>query len=130
MRAPSLRIVTKKQAVIEMCNGITEWVYDCDTLSFFGASKTKVAINGRFNGTMDSVKAKTVKVDRFTDYHKYIKFTFDQDGTVLKWDSHGVNFAERKSNTIGTVLIVAGSVAAVLLIIVVASFNLDGITVW
>lgn len=111
-------------------NGITEWVYDCDSVSSLGSSKTMIAIDGRYNGVTDSLKTKTQNVDRFTDYRKYIKFTFDQAGTVLKWDSHGVNFAEKKSNTVGTVLLIVGSTAVLLLAIAAASFNLDGLTVW
>jgi uridine phosphorylase len=74
-----------------------------------------VAINGSYNGVSDSVKTKSVT--QFTNYDKYIKFTFDAQGTVLKWDSHGVNFAEKKSNTLATVLLILGAVALTVLIV-------------
>ena len=95
--------------------GVSEWVYNCDTTSNFFYSETKVAINGSYNGILDSLK--TVNVNEFASYAKYIRFTFDDGGRVLKYDSHGVDFAKRKPNGGGTALVIIGSATAFYIII-------------
>lgn len=95
--------------------GITEWVYNCDTTSMFFYSQTKVAVNGRYNGILDSLK--TANVNEFTSYSKYIRFVFDETGRVLRYDSHGVDFAERKPNGGGTAMVIIGSAAAFYIIV-------------
>lgn len=98
-------------------NHVTEWLYNCDTSSALLHSKTKVAINGTYNTVYGSLNHNTVSMDKFTPYNKYIKFTFDEQGKVLNWDSHNVNFAERKKKPGATIALVVGSVAAATLFI-------------
>jgi len=112
---------------IREANGTTEWLYNCDATSTFGHSKTQVAINGSYNGTVDSLNARSLKVTQFTNYFNYAKFTFDSQGFVIRWDSHGVNFAKKKKNTVGTILLVTGAAGAlvVLFTAVAASIELN-----
>lgn len=103
-------------------NGVTEWLYNCDSTSTF-ASNTKVRINGTYNPIIDSINTRSVTVKQFTPRNQYVKFAFDKQGKVLDYDSKGVNFAEREKNTIGTVLLVVGSVAIVVVVAGIISFN-------
>lgn len=99
--------------------GTTEWAYNGDSISKHGTPGTW--------SVADSLNTKTLTVDTFTDYPKYIKFTFNAQGAVIKWDSHGVSLAKRKSNPVGTVLVVIGSVAAALSLIGLLLINLDNL---
>ena len=103
-------------------NRVTEWLYNCDSTSTF-ASNTRVRINGTYNPVIDSINTNSVAVKQFTLHSKYVKFAFDKQGNVLNYDSHGVNFAEREKNTIGTVLLVTGSVAFVIVVASIISVN-------
>ena len=103
-------------------NGITEWLYNCDSTSTF-ASNTRVRINGTYNPIIDSINTKSVTVKQFTPHSKYVKFAFDKQGNLLNYDSHGVNFAEREKNTVGTILLVTGSVAFVIVVASIISVN-------
>jgi len=107
--------------------GTTEWGYNCDSASTLFNSKTKIAVNSSYNGVPDSLK--TVNVNEFTNYAKYVRFTFDERGNVLKYDSGGVSFVKRKANPAATVLVVLGSVAATVLLLT-ALINLNDLPVW
>lgn len=98
-------------------NHLTEWLYNCDTSSALHHSKTKVVINGTYNTVYGSLNHNTLSTDKFTLYNQYVKFTFDEQGKVVNWDSDNVNFAERKKKTGATIALVAGSVAAATLFI-------------
>lgn len=110
-------------------NHVTEWLYNCDTSSAIYRSKTKVAINGTYNTVYGSLDHNTVNVTQFTPYKKYVKFTFDEQGKVLNWDSNGINFAERKKKPGATIALVVGSVAAATLF-VVSLIALDDFSNW
>jgi hypothetical protein len=99
-----------------------EWLYDADKASAFGKSKTKVKVNGTYYAHIDTLHTKTV--NEFTAYLTYIKFAFDDEGNTIKYEtSPGINFAEKKSNPVGTALIVVGAVGAMVAISVVAVDN-------
>jgi hypothetical protein len=112
---------------IREANNTTEWLYNCDATSIFGRSKAQIAINGSDNRTVDSLNARSLKVTQFTNYFNYAKFTFDPQGIVISWDSHGVNFAKKKKNTVGTILLVAGAAGALAFLVtaVVATIDLS-----
>ncbi|WP_426671423.1 hypothetical protein ACPPVU_09310 [Mucilaginibacter sp. McL0603] len=57
---------------------------------------------------------KTVDVADFNRYDRYLIFTFDKNGNVIRNDFKGVNLAVKKANTVGTVLLVTGIVGVVL----------------
>jgi hypothetical protein len=98
-------------------NHLTEWLYNCDTASALHHSKTKVVINGTYNTVYGSLNHNTVTTDKFTPYNQYVKFTFDEQGKVVNWDSDNVNFEERKKKRGATIALVAGSAAAATLLI-------------
>ena len=52
----------------------------------------------------------TNTVTQFSQFSSYVKFTFDGNGNVTKWDSHGVNKEVRQKNTSGTIVLVVGLV--------------------
>jgi len=110
-------------------NGTTEWLYNCDSTSNFAASNTLVQRNGGYNSVSDSSNNHTATVTQFTQFTKYIKFTFDPQGDVLRYNSHGVNFAEKKKNPVGTVLLVVGLAASVATLVAAVSFH-DAFSNW
>ena len=57
---------------------------------------------------------KTIDVTDFNRYDRYLIFTFDKNGNVIRNDFQGVNLAVKKANTVGTVLLVTGLVGVVL----------------
>jgi len=89
-----------------------QWLYNCDTAinlkPVFGNSNTHVAVNGTYNNAVGIVKATPSEVARFTPYNRYVTFTFERQGNVLKWESHGVDFAQRKSDKLKTGLLIGG----------------------
>ena len=101
-------------------NGITEWLYNCEAKSALKVSKTKVAINGQFNSVYLTPNHNSSTVTQFTPFDKHVKFTFDEKGSVLTWDSYGVNFAEKKTKVGATIAVVAGATAAAVAICYVA----------
>jgi hypothetical protein len=70
---------------------------------------------------------KTVTVTGFSRYKRYIIFTIDKQGHVIMTQFDGVNLEERVNNPGGTIALVAGGAALVVLLAVAASsatFNL------
>ncbi|MDN3549805.1 hypothetical protein [Mucilaginibacter aquaedulcis] len=97
-------------------NEVTEWLYNCDTISAFTASKTKVRMHGTYNTVYGSLDRPSTNVTEFTHYISYVKFDFDKQGKVIGWDSREVNFAEKRIRPGATAAVVIGSVVGVLYI--------------
>lgn len=108
---------------------LTEWLYNCDATSALYHSKTKVVMNGTYNTVYGSLNHNTVTTDKFTPFNKYVKFTFDEEGKVVNWDSNHVNFAERKSQPAATVALVVGCIAATT-VFVLSFVTLDDFSNW
>ncbi|WPU99837.1 hypothetical protein SNE26_27910 [Mucilaginibacter sp. cycad4] len=102
---------------IMIVNDTTGWLYNCSDPSVFNDTKTKVKVNGVFNAG-SGFNTIPVSVKQFSQYNKYVKFTFNHDGKVLNWDSSGLNFAERKANPLATIGVVAMVVVASAIVIV------------
>lgn len=96
---------------IMLVNDTTRWLYNCGDASVFNDTKTRVKVNGVFN-TGSGYNTNSVSVKQFSRYDKYVKFTFNNDGKVLNWDSLGLNFAERKTKSGATIGLVAVTVIA------------------
>ena len=62
----------------------------------------------------ETFNTKTVDVADFNRYDRYLIFTFDRNGNVIRNDFQGVNLAVKKANPVGTVLLVTGLVGVVL----------------
>lgn len=102
---------------IMIVNDTTRWLYNCGDPSVFNDTKTKVKVNGVFN-TGSGFNTIPITVKQFSEYNKYVKFTFNHDGKVLNWDSSGLNFVERKANPLATIGVVAMVVVATAIAIV------------
>lgn len=77
--------------------GIEEWVYNYGTISRatnFGNSNTNASAYGGYNSAYGNANANMMNVAQFTQVNKYVKFTFDLIGNVLKWESQGVILRE------------------------------------
>jgi hypothetical protein len=105
-----------------------QWLYNCDTTSNFAETKTKVKVNGVYHLT-PGINTVPDTVKQFSNYQRYVKFTFDKEGKVLSWTSAGVKFAQRKGKTLATVGIVVLSIAAALIIIGSIVWA-DGFSTW
>jgi|GEM_PF-1058771 len=100
-------------------NGTEEWLYDGRTIDkqpgLDDPSKQRpVAFNA--NPVNEKETAAAVYVTQFSQYQTFIKYTFDQNGRVLKWDSEGVNLAKKKAKPISTILLVLGIAATAIMI--------------
>lgn len=87
--------------------GIEEWLYNYGTIS----TESNVGISG--NATTNSLS-----VTQFSEYSRFVKFTFDSNGNVLKWQTEGIDNSERVKNTMGTIFAVIGGVALSVLVVV------------
>ncbi|MDB4919872.1 hypothetical protein [Mucilaginibacter sp.] len=64
-----------------------------------------------YNGISTNSTFETNNVTQFSQYDRFVKFTFDGNGNVTKWESHGINKERRKPNPTATIVLVAGLVA-------------------
>jgi hypothetical protein len=94
-------------------NEVTEWLYNCDTISAFAASKTKVRRLGTLNNVYGTFEHPSTDVNEFTHYISYVKFDFDKQGKVINWDTRVVNFAEKRFRPGATVALVLGVVVII-----------------
>jgi hypothetical protein len=88
-----------------------EWLYACDSASVFNKSKTKVKMNGVYNPSAHVDTLHTHTVQNFTAYINYIRFAFDAKGIVIKYETYGMDFVQRKTDALKTTLLVIGCVA-------------------
>jgi hypothetical protein len=66
-------------------------------------------------------------VPGFNIYKKYLIFSFDKQGNVVKRDGHGLNFTERKSETGWTIALIAIG-AGLIAVLIIAGNALSGIS--
>jgi hypothetical protein len=81
------------------------------------------------NGIQKVDNAATADVKELSTFKRYVLFVFDKNGSLIKWDSKGVNLAVKKvsaGKTIGLVVGIAGG-AVVLVIIGLALFPMEGV---
>ncbi|HEY4325476.1 MAG TPA: hypothetical protein VGN20_15880 [Mucilaginibacter sp.] len=97
--------------------GIEEWIYNygaVSTTTTYGNQNTNNSVNGTASGGVNgNSNTNTAVVTQVNQYDRYVKFTFDTNGNVLKWGSQGINNEVRKKDTVGTVFSVAGIVALI-----------------
>lgn len=97
--------------------GITEWLYDYGTVGVGGAYSL-----GSVNSSYGSATGSVSTVSVFSNFHRYVKFTFDRHGNMTRYEYRGVDFSERKKAPGKTIaLIVIGAVVIVGLIALGAS---------
>jgi len=106
-----------------------EWVYDYDARSKDqknGNLNKNELLNVTYNAADSSSIINTKHVAQFSQFKKFIKFTFDKKGNTLKWDSHGVNLSTRAistGKTIGFVLLLIAGSAVVVFGLAIAAFS-------
>jgi len=62
----------------------------------------------------------TVTVNNFGKYDKYLLFSFDKAGNVVRCDYTGVDMTVRKKNTGGTIALIGGAVAVTAIVAIIA----------
>ena len=67
------------------------------------------------------------KVVEFDKYKRFVIFTMDDQGNVLKWYSEGVNLSEKKSAPGKTILLVVGSIAFIVILGLLAQDSVNNI---
>lgn len=93
---------------------ITEWIYD------YGTSGTRVQrnigqVNANVRGSSSSVYGNATssgtEVTTFSDFNRYVKFTFNSEGSVIHRNYVGVDLSVKKTSVGKTILCVLGLVA-------------------
>ncbi len=87
--------------------GLTEWIYDFGTVSRstnFGNANTNVSVNANNGNAYGNAMTNVMSVSQFSQFQQYVKFTFDSNGNIIKWDTQGVDFSEKKTATGKTIL--------------------------
>jgi hypothetical protein len=79
-----------------------EWLYRYDRNSSFTD-----------HSTAEFPNVNAVDVAEFNRYKRYIIFTMDKQGNVIRCDYEGVSLAVRKKNPAGTIALIAGGLAIV-----------------
>jgi len=83
----------------KMNEGTEEWLYRYDKA---GPHSSK-----EFQNTI------TTNVTEFNRYDRYIMFTMDKQGNIIRCDYVGVDLAVRKNNPAGTIVLIAAGVALI-----------------
>lgn len=94
--------------------GIEEWLYDYGTVYTrvgFGNSNTNTSISGYGNSIYANTNSNSQIVSQFSQYNRYIKFTFNNEGNITRWDTN-VNMTEKAPAPGKTVLYLLICVAA------------------
>lgn len=87
--------------------GLTEWIYDFGTVSSstnLGNANTNVSVNANNGYAYGNAMTNVLSVSQFSQFQRYVKFTFDSKGNVIKWDTQGVDFSVKKTETGKTIL--------------------------
>lgn len=80
--------------------GIEEWIYNYGTA---GVATEQRDPNATVNGSLNKVS-----VTQYSQYDRYLKFTFDSNGNFTRWESQGVDLSVKekaKGRTIAAVAI-------------------------
>ena len=86
----------------ELINGeVVEWLYPYDKNNLPG------------NHSISEVESvRTAHVAEFTSYRRYIIFSMDKQGEVIRWKGEGVDLAEKQKDPGATVMLVIGGLGA------------------
>jgi hypothetical protein len=75
--------------------GIEEWLYNYGAVNVAtGYRNTNATVNGDYNSAYGN--SNTLSVTQFSQYNRYIKFTLNDRGNVIKWESQGVDLAVKQ----------------------------------
>ena len=84
--------------------GLTLWSYDLGSTTI-GIYHRNTNATASVYGGYGSANAKTFGVNSYSQYSRYVRFAFDRNGNTVHWTTQGVDFTEKKSNTLGTVVL-------------------------
>ncbi len=82
--------------------GIEEWLYSYGTIqtaSRLGNSRTNASVTAGYNTVYGNANTNSLNVTTFSSYDKYVKFTFDKNSNLLRWNTQGIDFTEKKVST-------------------------------
>ena len=102
----TLGIATERQ----VSDTSERWLYRYDRHDSFSQHSVELHRN-----------TQTITVDDFSQYDRYLLFSFDKNGKVVRCDYTGVDLTVKKKDTGATIGLVVACTAAVLLIAVVVS---------
>lgn len=88
-------------------NGYTQYVYDYGSTtvsSSYGRRNTNVTVNSSSNSLYGSANSNAYVVGRMSTYTNYAKFVFDSNDRLIRWETKGVDFAEKKPAPFKTAL--------------------------
>ena len=112
--------------------GITEWLYDYGSVGIGGSfSNGNVNASARSSGNTvyGNATGNSSTVTVFSNFQRYVKFTFDANGTTIRYAYQGVDFSKRKAapgKTIALVLVcIAAAVGVVIAGIALGSSSSD-----
>ena len=105
-------IAKKFGAPLEVVKSDTteEWLYQYDRLSPY-----------KHHSLIENPDRSTKNVEAFDKYKRYVVFYFDKQGKLTKWKCEGVNFSEKKPDTLGTVILVGIGVGVIVLSVIAAN---------
>lgn len=102
--------------------GIEEWIYDYGNTSVsrnYGDVSSQGSAYNYGNRVSASINTTGDYVNTFSTYKKYIKFTIDDKGNVINWQSQGVDYSIKKFSLLKTMIyitvlmaVIVGTVAA------------------
>jgi hypothetical protein len=79
--------------------GITEWIYDYGSMgigSTYSLGNANANVNSYGNSSYGNASGSISSVSVFSNFQRYVKFTFDNQGNATRYEYRGVDFSERK----------------------------------
>lgn len=104
--------------------GITEWIYDYGTVSIgsaYSLGNGNASVNRYGNSSYASASGSISTVSVFSDFPRYVKFTFDGQGNATRYEYRGVDFSERKKAPGKTIVLILGGLIVMAALIVVGT---------
>lgn len=101
----------------------TEWLYDFGSVEIrnsYTMANGQATINAYGNSVYGNANGSGSNVQIFTNYQRYLKFTFNGRDRVTSYTWQGVNFDQRKAAPGKTIALVVVSAAAIAAIIILA----------
>jgi len=88
-------------------NGFTQYVYNYGSTSIgssYGRSNTNASVTAGNNSLYGSANTTAFAFGRVSTYSNYAKFVFDSNDRLIRWETKGVDFAEKKPAPLKTAL--------------------------
>lgn len=79
--------------------GVEEWIYDLGSqtrIVNYGNSRTNASVNAGNGYAYGNANTNSIGVSTFSQFQRYVKFTFDRNGKIIRWDTQGVDYSQKK----------------------------------